>query len=33
MKFEVTPRPKHLISAVAIGLGGIGLLIFLSVIR
>ena len=33
MKIEITPRPKHLISAIAIGLVGIGVLIFLSVIR
>ena len=30
---EITPRPKRLSTAIAIGLGGIGLLIILSMIR
>jgi hypothetical protein len=30
---EITPRPKRLRTAIAIGLGGIGLLIILSMIR
>ena len=30
---EVTPRPKHLSTAIAIGLAGVGLLFFLSFIR
>jgi hypothetical protein len=30
---EITPRPKRLLTAILIGLGGIGLLVILSVIR
>ena len=30
---EVTPRPKNLSTAIALGLIGIGLLVFLSFIR
>ena len=30
---EVTPRPKRLVTAIAIGLGGIGLAIVLSMIK
>ena len=29
---EVTPRPKRLVTAIAVGLGGIGLTIVLSMI-
>jgi hypothetical protein len=32
-QMEVTPRPKHLSTAIAIGLAGVGLLVFLSFIR
>lgn len=32
-EMEVTPRPKYLSTAIAIGLAGFGLLVFLSVIR
>ena len=30
---EVSPRPKSLVTAIAIGLGGIGLVIVLSMIK
>jgi hypothetical protein len=30
---EITPRPKRLLTAIIIGLAGVGLLILLSVIR
>jgi hypothetical protein len=29
---EVTPRPKHLATAISIGLAGIGLLILLAIV-
>lgn len=30
---EVTPRPKHLTTAILIGLAGVGLLVFVSFLR